>query len=103
MVSRFDVQHDAHGAVSAVKVAGELDLSSAAEFRTMVRELMGAGVRIVTVNLAGTEFIDSSGLGALLWAEHRLQAVGGELVVIHAQAAVQRSFQLAGLDMMLVD
>ena len=103
MVSRFDLQHDDHGAVSAVTVSGELDLASAPEFRTMVRELMGGGVRIVTVDLAGTDFIDSSGLGALLWAEHRLQAVGGELVVLHAHDSVERSFRLAGLDAMLVD
>jgi len=101
MVSRFDLHHDDHGAVSAVTVTGELDLASAPEFRNMVRELMGRGMRILTVDLADTEFIDSSGLGALLWAEHRLQAVGGELVVLHAQATVERSFRLAGLDAML--
>jgi anti-sigma B factor antagonist len=103
MLTRFGLQHDDHGPVSAVTVSGELDLSSAPQFRTMVRELMGRGVRILTVDLSDTEFIDSSGLGALLWAEHRLQAVGGELVVTHAKSTVERSFRLAGLDAMLVD
>jgi anti-sigma B factor antagonist len=103
MVSRFELQHNDHGAISAVTVTGEFDLASAPEFRTLVRELMGAGVRILTIDLADTEFVDSSGLGALLWAEHRLQQVGGELVVLHAQASVERSFRMAGLDAMLVD
>jgi anti-sigma B factor antagonist len=102
MLSRFELHHDEHGAVSAVTVTGELDLSVAPEFRNLVRELMGRGIRVLTVDLTDTDFIDSSGLGALLWAEHRLQAVGGDLGVIHAHGTVERSFRLAGLDAMLV-
>jgi anti-sigma B factor antagonist len=102
MLTRFEFHHDDHGPVSSVTITGELDLAAAPEFRTMVRELMGRGVRILTIDLTETEFIDSSGLGALLWAEHRLQASGGELAVIHAQASVERSFRVAGLDAMLV-
>jgi len=102
MVSRFELHHDEYGAVSAVTVAGELDLAAAPEFRNMVRELMGRGVRVLTIDLGETEFVDSSGLGALLWAEHRLQAFGGELAVVHAHGPVERSFRLAGLDAMLV-
>jgi anti-sigma B factor antagonist len=101
MLPRFELHHDDHGDVSAVTISGELDLSRAPEFRNVVRELMGRGVRILTIDLSGTEFIDSSGLGALLWAEHRLQAYGGELAVIHAQSSVERSFRIAGLDAML--
>ena len=84
-----------------MRVCGELDIAAADRFRRMVGDLMGAGIRVVTVDLGETEFVDSTGLGALLWAEHRLRAAGGDLVVLHAQGPVARTFALAGLDSLL--
>jgi anti-anti-sigma factor len=57
----------------------------------------------VTIELGETEFIDSSGLGALLWSERRLRAVGGSLKVAGADGPVLQAFELAGLDGMLSD
>jgi anti-sigma B factor antagonist len=64
---------------TVLAVVGELDLASAPHFREAVGEAMGTGARKVVVDLSGSDFIDSSGIGALMWAEHRLQAVGGDL------------------------
>lgn len=101
MTHHFHLQHEEHGGASAMRVDGELDIAAADQFRRMVGDLMGAGVRVVTVDLAGAEFVDSTGLGALLWAEHRLQAAGGDLVVLHARGPVARTFALAGLGSLL--
>ena len=94
----FAIAVDRHAEGAAVlSVAGELDLATAGQLRRTVGDLMGMGTRQVTVDLSEVEFIDSTGLGALLWAEHRLQAVGGELAAVRCCPPVERAFSLAGL------
>ena len=102
MLHHFELQHDEHGAASAMRVEGELDIAAAPHFRRVVGDLMGTGVRTVTVDLSHAEFVDSSGLGALLWAEHRLRAVGGDLAVVNPSQAVRRIIEMAGLQELLV-
>ena len=101
MLHHFELRHAEHDGASAMHVAGELDIAAAPAFRRMVGDLMGAGVRVVTVDLSEAELVDSTGLGALLWAEHRLRAAGGDLAVVGAGGAVARTFAVAGLDRLL--
>ena len=58
----------------ALTVTGELDIGTASAFRSALGDLMGTGQRDVLVDLAETDFLDSSGIGVLLWAHHRLLA-----------------------------
>ena len=101
MIRHFDLRHEEQGAASTMHISGELDIAAAPHFRQMLGDVMGTGVRDVRVDLSGTDFVDSSGLGALLWAEHRLRAVGGTLELVNAQENVARTFALAGLHGML--
>jgi anti-sigma B factor antagonist len=78
-------------------VAGELDIATAPRVRTAVAHLMGQGIRHVEVDLSDCVFIDSSGMGALLWSAHRLRAAGGDLVVLHAHGATARTIEMAGV------
>lgn len=102
MLHHFHLEHEETGSASAIRLGGELDIAAAPQFRRVVGDLMGVGVRDVTVDLGETEFVDSSGLGALLWAEHRLRAAGGELAVVNARETVARTFALAGLATLLL-
>ena len=102
MLHHFELQHTEHGGASTMRVEGELDVAAAPRFRRLVGDLMGAGIRAVTVDLSHTAFVDSSGLGALLWAEHRLRAVGGDLAVVNPSEQVRRTMKLAGLDELLL-
>ncbi len=83
---------------AVVEVSGELDVAAAAPFRRVVGDLMGGGRRHLVVDLGATSFVDSTGLGALLWAEHRLHALGGDIEIVNPSPAVTRIFETAGLD-----
>ena len=98
MFGPFELRHEEHGSRSDLMVVGELDIATAPQLRRVIGDLMGAGIREMRVDMHRAEFIDSSGLGALLWAENRLRAAGGHLTVVNAHDGVQRSFELAGLD-----
>ena len=84
-------------------VTGELDIASTSRFRATLCELMGTGQRDVVVDLAETDFLDSSGIGVLLWAHHRLEAAGGHLTVLNATGGVARTLELTGTAKILLD
>ena len=102
MLHHYELRHEEKGTASTVQIEGELDIAGAAHLRRILGDLMGSGVRQVQVDLSATEFVDSSGLGALLWAEHRLKALGGRLDVVNPCQSVARTFALAGLDGILL-
>ena len=98
MVHHFDVQiRMTEEGNPVLAIRGELDLAAAPQLRRVVGSLMGSGARHMIVDLSEASFIDSSGMGALLWADHRLHAVGGELTAVNPQPNVARAFEIAGL------
>jgi anti-anti-sigma factor len=95
MLATLAVERDPDGDAAVLTVDGELDIAAAPRLRTTVGDLMGQGVRRLEVDLGRCSFIDSSGIGALLWAAHRLRAAGGELVTVHVHGATARTLELA--------
>ena len=93
--------HEPAPDATVLSVVGELDLAATPEFKQTLGELMATGVRHVELDLGETAFVDSSGLGAVLWADHRLHAVGGDLELSHVQGNVARTFDLAGLSQLI--
>ena len=78
-----------------IAVRGDLDLATAPQLRSLIGEQMGLGCRHVVVDFASADFIDSSGMGVLLWAARRLRSAGGDLVAVNVAGAVDRTFALA--------
>jgi anti-sigma B factor antagonist len=90
-VERFD------DAACSVAVVGELELATAPAFRRAVSGLLGSGMRRMLVDLRHTDFLDSTGLGALVWAQFRMRSAGGELAVAGAQEPVRQTISVSGL------
>ncbi|MEU4428487.1 STAS domain-containing protein [Actinoplanes sp. NPDC024001] len=62
-------------------VAGEIDMSNAAEFAAALSDAVArAGDAAVVVDLTGVEYLDSAGLAALFAQADRLQVVTGPLL-----------------------
>lgn len=83
---------------AVLSISGELDIATAPRLRGAVGDLMGQGIRHLEIDLEGLSFIDSTGMGALLWTAHRLEALGGDLCVLHVHGAPSQAMQMAGLD-----
>jgi anti-sigma B factor antagonist len=88
-------------AVSSVALSGELDLANVAVLNHILAEL-GEDAETVVVDLAALEFIDSSGIAALINAQRRLcdgNGGAGRLRVVPSRAeAVRRVFAITGLE-----
>jgi stage II sporulation protein AA (anti-sigma F factor antagonist) len=98
MLTTLELRHDDDDPKrSVLAVHGELDIGAAPQLKLAVADLMGVGVRHVVVDLSDTGFLDSAGLGVLLWASRRLHAAGGDLAVANPIDRVRRTFELTGL------
>lgn len=73
---------------ATLQPTGDVVAATVAELRSILRELLGSGVRELTFDLKNVEMIDSPGLGLLISAHNSLQKVGGEISVTSASPAI---------------
>ena len=92
------ITHDVVADRLVVSVGGDLDLGSAPSLEAAVGGLAPFG-RTVVIDLAGVEFIDSSGVRSLL-AVNKLVTddVGVPVVLSGGTAATRRLIELTGID-----
>ena len=80
-----------------VAVRGEIDIVTAPALWESFVDVLPDTKRLV-VDLAGTEFIDSTGLGVLVRALKRLRHHGGDLVLRSPRANARKVLSITGLD-----
>ena len=95
----FELRVDRVEGACVLSVLGELDIGTAPHFRRGVGGLLGSpeGHRLV-VDLTETDFLDSSGVAALVWALFRVRATGGEMVAVNDDGVILGTIALACLD-----
>lgn len=80
------------------RLSGELDLSSAARFRSLVdKEVAKAAVPNMVVNLKELSFIDSTGLGVLLGRHKTVTSWGGKFILADVPPKIISMLEMAGL------
>ncbi len=87
------------GANLIVSIDGELDLETAPLFKETVEKKLNQyeSVRHLILDLEKVNFIDSSGLGAILGRYKRLSGQGGKISVIKVSQPIKRVLELSGL------
>lgn len=86
-----------HGVLVVQPSEKRLDASRAPVFKNEMRELIGQGHTNIVIDLSGVDFVDSSGLGAIVSC---LKQMGpqGNLAISGAAGAVSRLFALTRMD-----
>ena len=86
--------------VHVVALGGELDLRAAGELEAALADC-GEDARIC-LDLAELQFIDSTGLAAVIRAHQALEAAGGALAVVcGGEGSVRRTLETTGLTRLL--
>jgi anti-sigma B factor antagonist len=85
------------GDCAVLQVTGEVDLYTALMLRNQIRELAAKGAVHLIADLGGVDFLDSTGLGALVGGLKRLREAGGSLAVAISAPRILRIFQITGL------
>jgi len=81
-----------------IRVGGEIDVYTASQLRETVVDLIGKGVSHVIADLRAVEFLDSTGLGAIVGGHKRLRTIDGSLVLAASPDRILRLFRITGLD-----
>jgi anti-anti-sigma factor len=79
-------------------VFGELDSATVPELRRAVGELWQSGWTDAAVDVGRVDFIDSTGLAALLWLCHAAHADGRRLEIAGSCPSLERLIEVAGLE-----
>ena len=94
----FQLESIQAGADCAVlRVAGEVDAYTAPQLRERVIRLLADGEVHIVVDMREVEFLDSTGLGALVGSLKRLRVRQGSLMVVTSGGRILRLFQITGL------
>ena len=82
---------------AVLQLTGEVDMYSAPQLREQVVELVDGGVRHIIADLRGVDFLDSTGLGALVGSLKQLRTHDGSFKVVASGGRALRIFQITGL------
>ena len=95
---RMEINLEEMGKAAVLRLKGRLDATSAKAFRAKVERLVEKDRVRLVVHLAAVDFIDSSGLGALVADLRSVNRRGGDIKVAALQTAVRSVFELTRLD-----
>jgi anti-sigma B factor antagonist len=94
----FQLESIPAGADCAVlRVAGEVDAYTAPQLRERVIRLLADGEVHIVVDMRGVEFLDSTGLGALVGSLKRVRMQEGSLKLIMGSGRILHIFKLTDL------
>jgi anti-anti-sigma factor len=79
-------------------LCGELDIASCTELEEELELAEMSSAKLIVLDLRGLDFIDSSGLHAIVDAHRR---AARRLIVVRGPSQVQRMFELCALDELL--
>ena len=85
------------GGVAVVSVSGELDLATAPAVRTELEHVLRQGGEGLHVDMSDVRFVDSTGLGVLVWAWEQARAQRMDYLVLNPSATAVRVLEQSGL------
>ena len=84
--------------IKILNPTGILNVVSGNQIRRDVNDIISSGINIVLIDLQNVEFIDSSGLGALVATMQTVKAAGGKLFICSVNEQVKMLFELTKME-----
>jgi stage II sporulation protein AA (anti-sigma F factor antagonist) len=92
----MDIVETRSGDVVTLALKGRVDGSSSSAFETRVLTHIDAGDRLLILDLAQLDYINSLGLRVFTLAAKRLKPLGGRIVLCALQPSIKQLFDIAG-------
>ena len=90
------IERSSQESVTVLSPIGRIDTTTSRTLEEATRRTVDGGARELLVDLSGSDYISSAGLGVLLMLAKRLHELGGRLVLCGMGQPVRQVFQLAG-------
>jgi len=94
----MDFTERAEANYMVLEPSGKLNLVAAGPLKARIADLARSGKSRIVVDMAGVDFIDSSGLGALVAGHKAARDAGGDLRVANVGEQVEAVLKLTNLD-----
>lgn len=85
------------GGTCIMRLAGELDEHTAADFRLRADGAIDSGCRHLILVLKDLRFVDSSGLGVLMGRYRRIVEHGGQVSLVAPPPHIRALLEMAGI------
>ncbi len=96
-IGRLGISATVEGDRHTLTLTGELEIASAGMLEQAVAAACAAGAKELVLDLGGLEFMDSTGVGAILGARTLCEEHHCDYSLTPAHRPVQRLFELTGL------
>ena len=96
--TEFTIEERRAGIRGLVGMAGDLDFTAAPRLGDAIDRLLEARAHELWVDLRGLDFIDSTGLAALIGARRRADAAGAKLRLVVDDGPVREVLELGRMD-----
>lgn len=93
----LNVERQPGTGIPVVRVTGEVDVHSAPQLRDGISTELASGASAVVVDLSSVDFMDSTGLGALVAARTAAGERGLALPVVCTSERILKLFAITGL------
>jgi anti-sigma B factor antagonist len=84
-------------AMPVFELSGSLDIATSPSVRAALIETSERGDHRLIVDLTKLEFLDSTGLGALIGGQRRAKEFGGEVRLVAKEGQILRLLRITGL------
>lgn len=99
----MDLSTDIRDGFAVIALSGRLTATGAPLLRKAVNDLVTGGDPRIVIDMAQLQFVDSSGLGALVGGLKSARVAGGDLRIAAVPEAVRTVLHLTNLDRVLLD
>jgi anti-anti-sigma factor len=100
-VGPFEATLERHGTNVILGLSGELVLGSIEDFYAALEEVRSESPELLVIDLRLLDFLDSSGLRALVAAEGHALGDGYDLQIVRGNEQVNEVFRFTGVDRIL--
>ncbi len=86
-----------NSSIYIIDISGEMDLYNSFELKNIVLKMMQKNIKNYIINLENVEYIDSSGIGALIYVHSALKKKNMNLRIVNVHGSVKRVIELTKL------
>lgn len=97
----MQIEQREQGGVVVLATSGRFNMVAAPQVKARIDETVAAGKARIVVDLSGVEFMDSSGLGALIGGLKTARQASGDLRIAAPSEQVATVLRLTNLDRVL--
>jgi anti-sigma B factor antagonist len=101
MALSINTNNNAETGMWEFKLAGEIDISNAHDFKKQLEAALAEKRQSVTIDLLELNYIDSTGLGVIISAYGLIKKDGFSIKVLNPRDNVRKLLNISGLDKIL--